>query len=64
MAVRKGPVSSSNIFMTMQSPRPVLAAAGETSHFIDTDTGLIVRYEERWKSDPWEVVKRLFVPGK
>ena len=41
--------------------RPVLAAAGETSHYLDA-RGLIVRYEERWKSDPWAVVRRLFVP--
>ena len=41
--------------------RPVLAAAGETTHYLDA-RGLIVRYEERWKSDPWSVVRRLFVP--
>lgn len=41
--------------------KPVLAAAGETTHYLD-DRGLIVRYEERWKSDPWDVVKRLLVP--
>lgn len=43
--------------------KPVLAAAGETFHFID-DAGVIYNYEETWKSDPWQVVKRLFVPGK
>jgi hypothetical protein len=44
--------------------RPILAAAGETSHFLDEETGLIIRYEERWKSKPWDVVARLFVPSK
>ena len=44
--------------------RPVLAAAGETTHVLNSETLLIERYEERWKSDPLEVVKRLFVPGK
>lgn len=40
---------------------PVLAAAGETTHYLNSE-GLIVRYEERWKSNAWDVVKRLFVP--
>lgn len=40
--------------------RPVLAAAGTTCHYIDADTGLISRYEETWKSKPWDVIKRLF----
>ena len=43
--------------------RPVLAAAGETLHVIDKESRLITRYEERWKSKPWDVVKRLFIPG-
>ena len=43
---------------------PVLAAAGETSHKLSTSTGRIEEYSERWKTDVWEVVKRLFVPGK
>ena len=43
--------------------RPILAAAGETSHFLSPTTLKITRYQERWKSDPWDVVKRLFVPG-
>jgi hypothetical protein len=44
--------------------KPVLAAAGETFHYLDPYTGLIVRYEETWKSKPWDVVKRLFIPTK
>lgn len=44
--------------------RPVLAAAGETSHSLNPDNGLIERYQERWKSDTWEVIKRLFVPAR
>jgi len=43
--------------------RPILAAAGETSHFLSPTTLKITRYQERWKSEPWDVVKRLFVPG-
>mmetsp|Transcript_24254 Transcript_24254/g.33283 ORF Transcript_24254/g.33283 Transcript_24254/m.33283 type:complete len:127 (-) Transcript_24254:45-425(-) len=43
--------------------RPTLAAAGETLHIIDNSSGLITRYEERWKSNPWDVIKRLFVPN-
>ena len=41
---------------------PILAAAGETTHYLDRNTGLIAIYEERWKSKPWDVVKRLFTP--
>ena len=44
--------------------KPILAAAGETFHYLDTQTGLIIRYEETWKSKPWDVVKRLFQPTK
>ena len=44
--------------------KPILAAAGETFHYLDPYTGLIVRYEETWKSKPWDVVKRLFIPTK
>ena len=44
--------------------RPILAAAGETSHYISTETGKIILYEERWKSKKGEVIKRLFIPGK
>lgn len=44
--------------------RPVLAASGESSHVLNPESLLIERYEERWKSDPLEVVKRLFLPGK
>jgi hypothetical protein len=42
--------------------KPVLAAAGETFHYLDPYTGLIIRYEETWKSKPWDVVKGLFIP--
>ena len=44
--------------------RPILAAAGETFHFLDPQSGLIIRYEESWKSKPWDVVKRIFIPTK
>ena len=44
--------------------RPVLAASGVTSHHLNKDTLLIERYEERWKSKPWDVVRLLFVPSK
>ena len=44
--------------------RPVLAAAGETAHYLAETDGRIVRYEESWKSKPWDVVKRLVVPSK
>lgn len=46
--------------------KPILAAAGETIHVIEqTSNGLqIVKYQEQWKSKPWDVVKRLFVPSK
>lgn len=44
--------------------RPVLAASGVTSHYLSKDTMLIEKYLESWKSKPWDVVKRLFVPTK
>ena len=44
--------------------RPVLAASGVTSHYLSKDTMLIEKYLESWKSKPWHVVKRLFVPTK
>ena len=50
---------------TLKLPwRPVLAAAGETSHYLSPTSGRVFRYQERWKSKPFDVVKRLFVPGK
>lgn len=50
---------------TLKLPwRPVLAAAGETSHYLSPKTGKISKYQERWKSNAVDVVKRLFVPGK
>lgn len=42
--------------------RPLLAAAGTTSHFLSPGTGKIRRYEEVWKSRSLDVVRRLFVP--
>lgn len=42
--------------------RPVLSAAGITTHFIN-DGGKIIKYEERWKSKPVDVVLRLFKPS-
>lgn len=44
--------------------KPILGAAGETSHYLSPVSGKIYKYEERWKSEPWDVVKRLFVPSK
>ena len=44
--------------------KPILAAAGETFHYLDANNGLIIRYEETWKSKPWDVVKKLFQPTK
>ena len=43
--------------------KPVLAAAGVTSHELSPVTGKIISYREAWKSKPGEVVKRLFVPS-
>lgn len=43
---------------------PVLAAAGVTSHYISNDDDrLIFKYVESWKSNKWDVIKRLFVPS-
>lgn len=44
--------------------RPVLAAAGETSHTVDSGSGLVREYREAWRSDVWEVVFRLLKPSK
>ena len=44
--------------------RPVLAAAGETSHYLTPRTSKIFKYEERWKSKPLDVVRRLAIPTK
>ena len=43
---------------------PILAASGVTNHYNAKDTGKICLYKEQWKSKPWDVVKRLFVPAK
>lgn len=44
--------------------RPVLAAAGVTSHYVSVSSGKIIKYEEAWKSKPLDVVLRLFVPSR
>ena len=44
--------------------KPVLAAAGSTSHVLREGDLRIVEYREKWKSKPWDVVKRLFIPTK
>lgn len=43
--------------------KPRLAAAGSTTHIIDTSRGLVVEHIERWKSEPGEVVERLLRPA-
>ena len=43
--------------------QPTLAARGETKHILKEGTNRIVRYEERWVTDPWEVIRRLFLPS-
>lgn len=35
--------------------RPLLAAAGSTTHVIDPASGLVVEHQERWKADPAQV---------
>jgi hypothetical protein len=59
--VRVGWVFSSKLNLPW---KPILAAAGETFHYLDSTTGLIIRYEETWKSKPWDVVKRIFTPSR
>ena len=44
--------------------RPILAASGETSHYISNKSGKIMLYEERWKSNKLDVIKRIFIPGR
>jgi hypothetical protein len=44
--------------------RPLLAAAGSTTHVIDPQRGAVVEHIERWKADPKEVVLRLLRPGR
>ena len=59
--VRVGWIFSSKLNLPW---KPILAAAGETFHYLDSSTGLIIRYEETWKSKPWDVVKRVFTPTR
>lgn len=59
--VRVGWIFSSKLNLPW---KPILAAAGETFHYLDSSTGLIIRYEETWKSKPWDVVKRIFTPTR
>ena len=61
VCVRVGWIFSSKLNLPW---KPVLAAAGETFHYLDTTSGKISLYEETWKSEPWDVVKRLFTPNK
>ncbi|KIZ05747.1 hypothetical protein MNEG_2218 [Monoraphidium neglectum] len=44
--------------------RPLLAAAGSTTHVIDPASGLVVEHQERWKADPAQVVARLLRPAR
>eukprot|EP00775_Hariotina_reticulata_P002102 gene2102-2421_t len=43
--------------------KPRLAAAGSTTHVIDTDRGLVVEHIEKWKSEPQDVIARLLKPA-
>jgi len=44
--------------------KPLLAAAGATTHVIDPDRGVVVEHQERWKANPGEVVARLLRPAR
>lgn len=43
--------------------RPLLAAAGGTTHVIDPSSGLVVRHVEMWDVEPSKVVAQLFKPA-
>ncbi|KAG1666296.1 hypothetical protein FOA52_004777 [Chlamydomonas sp. UWO 241] len=43
--------------------RPLLAAAGSTTHVIDADAGRVVKHIEAWDVDPKRVVAQLFKPS-
>ena len=58
--IRVGWIYSSNLKLPWT---PILAAAGETSHYLDTNN-IIVKYQERWKSRVSEVLLRLLKPSK
>ncbi len=43
--------------------RPLLAAAGGTTHVIDPSVGKVVKHIESWDVEPGKVVGMLFKPG-
>ncbi|PSC77022.1 SOUL heme-binding [Micractinium conductrix] len=43
--------------------KPVLAAAGGTTHVFDQDTGLVVKHIESWDVEPAKVVRALLKPS-
>lgn len=43
--------------------RPILAAAGGTTHVFDPDTGLVVKHIESWDVEPARVVRQLLKPS-
>ncbi|KAL4425556.1 hypothetical protein ABPG75_009572 [Micractinium tetrahymenae] len=43
--------------------RPILAAAGGTTHVFDPDSGLVVKHIESWDVEPARVVKQLLKPS-
>lgn len=57
--IKVGWIYSSNLKLPWT---PLLSAAGETSHYLNSNN-IIVKYEEKWKSNPWSVVLRLLKPS-
>ena len=43
--------------------KPLLAARGRTTHFLDTETGVVTEHREEWDADPKTVVMNLFKPS-
>lgn len=43
--------------------RPLLAAAGSTTHVVDLEAGRVVRHVEAWDIEPSKVVAQLFRPA-